>query len=99
MANDEQTVVLVDPAAESRSVSSVFAARLSSLRGATIAVIDNSKHGAGALLAQIEQRLRERHGVAGFSRYRKANPSIPTPPDVLRNFASSCGALMHGVAD
>jgi hypothetical protein len=99
MANDDQTVVLVDPAAEARTVTSNFATRLASLQGSTIAIIDNSKHGAGALLTEIEQRLKDRYGVAGFSHYRKANPSIPTPPEVLQKFASTCGALMHGVAD
>jgi hypothetical protein len=62
-------------------------------------MIDNSKHMAAELMAEVEGLLRSRYGVREFTRYRKANPSIPTPPDVLAGLASACDGVVHGVAD
>ncbi len=94
------SLILVDPAAEESVVEqSSLAPRLESLAGARIALIDNSKHMVGPLLAEVEKLLKERYGIAGISYYRKKNPSIPTPPEVLRQLAGECVAVVHGVAD
>ena len=93
------TVVIVDPAAEDSAVTENLARRLESLAGTHVGVIDNSKHMAAELLAEVEVLLQQRFGVKKVTRYRKANPSIPTPPDVLAGLAASCDAIVHGVAD
>jgi len=93
------TVVIVDPAAEVAAVEAAGAGRLGSITGKHIGVIDNSKHMACALLVAVEDLLRERYQVAKFTRYRKANPSIPTPPAMLASLVSTCDAVVHGVAD
>lgn len=92
------TFVLVDPAVEATVVVGKIAGRLASLAGQHLAFIDNSKHNVEPLLSGIERLLRERFGVASVERYRKANPSIPTPPEVLQRLAT-CDALVHGVGD
>jgi hypothetical protein len=92
-------VVIVDPAAEDAAASVQIAQRLASLSGARIAIIDNSKHMAAELLHAVEGLLQSRYQVQAFSRYRKSNPSVPTPPDVLAGLLGSCDAVVHGVAD
>lgn len=93
-------LTLVDPAAEPEEAKAVIAApRLASLQGKRIALIDNSKHRAAETLDAIEALLKERYGVAGFERYRKVNPSVATPPEVLGGLAERCHAVVHGVAD
>lgn len=95
-----ETLVLVDPAAEPEAAKVVVAApRLASLQGKRVALVDNSKHRATETLDAIEALLRDRYGVASFERYRKDNPSIATPPEVLRGLAERCDAVVHGVAD
>ena len=93
------TVTIVDPAAEDSAVAETLAPRIGTLAGAHVGVIDNSKHMAGELLAQVEVLLQQRYGVKKVTRYRKANASIPTPPDVLASLTASCDAIAHGVAD
>lgn len=92
------TLVLVDPAAEASVVVAKLADRLASLAGRRLAFIDNSKHNVEPLLSGLEKLLRSRYGVASVERYRKANPSIPTPPEVISRLAS-CDAVVHGVGD
>ena len=92
-------VIVVDPAAEDTAPRSETAPRLKTLTGAHVGLIDNSKHMAEELLREVESLLRSRYGVATFSRYRKRNPSVPTPPEVVDDLVSRCDAIVHGVAD
>lgn len=94
------TVTVVDPAAEAAARSGAsLAPRRTSLQGARLALVDNSKHMAAEVLDEVEAQLKARFGVAEVARYRKANPSIPMPPEVLAKFATSYHGLVHGVAD
>ncbi len=93
------TVTIVDPAAEDTAVAENLAPRLKTLTGTHVGVIDNSKHMAAELLAEVEVLLQQRYGVKQVTRYRKANPSIPTPPEALTSLTASCDAFVHGVAD
>ena len=92
----EYPIVVVHPAAEDVARQLGLAPRLPSLRGARLGLIDNSKHNADAFLHTLETILTRDYGV---ERYRKASPSIPTPPEILARLAASCDALVHGVAD
>ena len=95
----EPKITVVHPAAEDVARQLVLASRLPLLRGARLALIDNSKHNADAFLKSLETVLTRDYGVERVERYRKASPSIPTPPEILARLAESCDALVHGVAD
>ena len=92
-------ITIIDPAVEDDVQKSVLAARLPTLAGAHVGLIDNAKHMAEQTLREIEALLRDRYGVRELSYYRKRNASVPTPPEVLNDFAAKCDALVHGVAD
>ena len=92
-------IIVIDPAAEDSATAIPLAARLPSLAGCHIGLIDNSKHMAAELLDEVEALLRSRYAAASFTRHRKSNPSVATPPDVLGALTQSCDALVHGVAD
>lgn len=93
------TITVVDPTAEDAFERHALAPRPGSLEGATIGLIDNSKRMADVLLGELRDLLREHYGVAGFDYYRKANPSVPTPPEVIQRLVAGCDAVVHGVAD
>jgi hypothetical protein len=93
------TIVVVDPAAEIEVQNNAVAPRLASLRGARIAVIDNTKHMANRFLDATRSELARRYEVASFEYYRKFSASVPTPPEVIERLARSCDAVIHGVAD
>ena len=95
----EHPIVVVQPAAEDVTRQLGLAPRLPSLRGARLGLIDNSKHNADAFLHTLEAILVRDYGVVRVERYRKASPSIPTPPEILARLAASCDALVHVVAD
>lgn len=92
-------LMIVNPAAEDVSIQFLLAARLPSLQGTRIGVINNSKHMAAEFLEALEALLRKRYGVEHFDRYKKLNAAIPSPPEVIQRFAESCDAVVHGVAD
>jgi hypothetical protein len=95
----ERMVTIVHPAAEDVAPRLGLAPRLASLHGARVALIDNSKHNADVFLDALAVLLERDHGVTGVERYRKASPSVPTPPEVLARLLEACGAAVHGVAD
>ena len=95
----EPHITIVHPAAEDIARQLGLAPRLPSLRGARLGLIDNSKHNADAFLRTLETVLARDYGIEHVERYRKASPSIPTPPEILARLAESCDALVHGVAD
>ncbi len=90
---------IVDPAAETESHSHALAPRLRSLEGAKVAVIHNTKHMGKPFLDAVMRLLTERYRVAGFEFYRKANAGVATPREVIERLATSCNAVIHGVAD
>ena len=92
-------IVVIDPAAEDSTKAIALAERLHSLAGSRIGLIDNAKHMASEVLDEVQALLESRYRAASFIRYRKANASIPTPPDALASLAQSCDAIVHGVAD
>ena len=96
---NDRSMIIVHPAAEDVVRTLGLAARLPSLRGARLAIIDNSKHNADGFLATLETLLTRDYGVERVERYRKTSPSVPTPPEILARLAGSCDALVHGVAD
>lgn len=96
---DTRTVTIVDPTAEDVAERFARAPRLASLEGRTIGLIDNSKRMADAFLAEIEDLLRKRHGVAGVRSYQKSSPSVLVPPAELAALVSSVDGVVHAVAD
>ena len=97
--NSSQSIMVIDPAAEDTVTALQLVPRMTTLEGARIGLIDNSKHMASELLDAVEELLKSRYQVAMFKRYRKRNPSVPTPRDRLSHLIDSCDAIVHGVAD
>ena len=92
-------IIVIDPAAEDVAVAMRLATRLPSISGRHIGLIDNSKHMASELLDEVESLLKARYQVSAFTRYRKSNPGIATPSEVLTSLTNSWDAIVHGVAD
>src|SRR5215213_6804005 len=93
------TVRVVNPAAEDARPELRLAPRLATLEGATIALIDNTKHMAAVFLEEIRRVLQEKYGVKDFHYYRKPHASVPIPADVMKRLVTACDGVVHGVAD
>jgi hypothetical protein len=89
---------LVDPAGVSRPPVKPLASRLETLAGARLGLLDNAKPNADAILGAIADRLLAEQGVAEVVRFRKRNPGMGAPAQVLDSLAG-CDAVLLGTSD
>lgn len=88
---------LMDPTGE-RQVEPYAAAPRFGLEG-EVALLDISKAKGDRLLARIERRLTREHPRVSTRRFAKPAFSKPLPPDLRAEIASSCDAVITGLAD
>ncbi len=93
-------ITLVNPLDEaSRTVASA-AARLGTLEGKTIGLLDISKPGGNIFLDHLERLLRQRYGVASVIRVTKPTFTKPAPDAVLSKLVDAeCDAVIEALAD
>jgi hypothetical protein len=91
-------ITLIHPGNESVPKAAVPPARLSSLSGKKIGLLDISKPGGSLFLDRLEQLLRERYGVAEVVRARKPTFAKNAPPGVIEQLRS-LDAVIEALAD
>ena len=89
--------LLLDPTNESRPAVRERLARLATLEGATVGLLDISKARGNLFLDRIEQRLRE--AGAETRRYAKPTFTKPAPIDLRQQIAVECDAVLEALAD
>jgi len=87
-----------DPTAENAAATRPGTARLTSLEGRTIGLLDNSKFRVRELLDHVEAILHTRFGVAQVLRFRKPDASRPAPSEMLADM-QRCEAIIAAVGD
>ena len=92
------TLRVLDPTFDGGEATEEAVARLSSLSGRTVGLLDNSKLNVDKLLDHIEELLRTQHGVRNVVRVNKPDASRPAPDDVIGNL-KSCDAVISAVGD
>ena len=92
------SIRVFDPTAEDAPETNSGAARLTSLAGRTIGLLDNSKFRVRELLDHVEAILHARFGVAQVLRLRKPDASRPAPPEMLSDM-QRCEAIIAAVGD
>jgi hypothetical protein len=88
---------LLDPTAEAAPERQPRRARLASLAGATIALLDINKPRGDEFL----DRLAELLGARGYAveRFRKPRFSSIAPPELKQEIAGRCAAVIEALAD
>jgi hypothetical protein len=89
---------VLDPTFEETAVAAARPARLASLAGRTVGLLDNGKIRAHELLDSVEEELRSRYGVARVLRFKKPDASRPAPPEVFAAMGP-CEAMISAVGD
>lgn len=92
------SIEFLDPTHEAGSSEFKLAPRLTSLQGATVAIISNGKKNTKPFFDAVEQELRERHAVGDVVRLIKSNYSAPVEPELLVE-AEKWQALIAGIGD
>ncbi|HEY7223911.1 MAG TPA: UGSC family (seleno)protein [Micromonosporaceae bacterium] len=77
----------------------VLATPRARLRGATIGLLENTKHNASLFLDELGKLLVERHGAKGVLARTKLAFAAPVPEELLEELAGSCQAVITGVGD
>jgi hypothetical protein len=92
--------ILVNPFDESQRDPLRVAARLESLEGKTIGLLDISKPGGNFFLDHLATLLQERFGVAQIVREMKPTFTKPAPDEVIdRLLGAQCHAVIEALAD
>ncbi len=89
--------VLLDPTNERAPVGRERAPRLTTLKGATIGLLDISKPRGDRLLDRFEEHLEERG--ARVLRFSKPTFTKPAPSDLRGQIAEQCDAVIEALAD
>ena len=92
-------LVLISPVNEAMPAQSTLAPRLSSLTGARVGLLDNSKSKANRLLEAVAAILHEQYGFTDIVRRRKPSASKPADPRVVDELAGTCDLVIVGVGD
>jgi hypothetical protein len=74
------------------------AARLTTLRGKRVGLLDNTKVNAAALLEAVGRRLQGEHGVAELLVRRKHERGSPANLETIREL-SQCHAVVTAIGD
>lgn len=88
---------LLDPTSERRPHSRLLTDRLTSLEGATVALLDISKPRGDVFLDTLQEVLGSRG--ATVRRYSKPTFAKPAPFDLRAKIAEECGAVIEALAD
>jgi hypothetical protein len=91
-------VTIVHPGNESVPKAATPPARLASLKGKKIGLLDISKPGGSFFLDRLEEILRSKHGVAEVLRARKPTFSKNAPLQIIEQLRGT-DAVVEGLAD
>jgi hypothetical protein len=91
-------VVIVHPGNESVPKAATPPARLPSLKGKKIGLLDISKPGGNFFLDRLEEILRTKHGVADVLRTKKPTFSKNAPAQIIEQLRGM-DAVVEGLAD
>jgi hypothetical protein len=91
-------VVIVHPGNESVPKAATPPARLASLKGKKVGLLDISKPGGSFFLDRLEEILRTKHGVADVLRTKKPTFSKNAPAQIIEQLRGM-DAVVEGLAD
>ena len=95
--SEPRATVLFDPTSERSPVARERVARLDTLDGKTVGLLDISKPRGDVFLDTIEARLRDRG--AEVLRFTKPTFTKPAPVDLRHEIATRCDAVVEALAD
>ncbi len=88
---------LLDPTSELASARRARAARLETLDGKRIGLLDIAKPRGDVFLDRLQERLKSRGAIV--LRYAKPTFSKPAPVDLRQRIATQCDAIIEALAD
>ena len=93
------SIRVFDPTAEDTAATSPGAARLASLEGLTIGLLDNGKPNSDKVLKKVAEMLAAQHPGLTIHYYRKPGAYRPAPDSLLDKVATECDVALVGIGD
>lgn len=93
----ESTRTILDPTGERSVAAREKVARLASLEGQTVGLLDISKPRGDIFLDRLASAFESRG--ATIKRYKKPTFTKPAPFDLRQQIASECAAVVEALAD
>jgi hypothetical protein len=92
---------ILDPTGGVRvaATKAVLTPRRAQLKGATVALLENTKQNAALFLDELGKLLKQRYGVSATVARTKKAFAQPIPADQLEELAATCDAVITGVGD
>ena len=75
------------------------AARVTSLTGKRLAILDNTKWNAGKLLRGLQEQLSRQTGLSVINYYRKHSFSMNATPELLDDIAANNDLVITAIGD
>jgi hypothetical protein len=94
-----KTIEVLSPAAAKSDNAVSLAARVPTLEGRVVGLLNNSKSGSRPFLDRVEELLRREHGVGRIIRYDKKAAALPIPDEMLAAATAECDVVINGIAD
>jgi len=94
---DQKGAVVLDPTGERSLPARESPPRPSAIEGLDLALLDISKARGDLFLDRLEARFAQ--AGARVRRYRKPTFTKPAPPDLRRQIAEECAAVVEALAD
>jgi hypothetical protein len=92
-------IEVLSPAATAAGTTVPLAARVPTLEGRVVGLLDNSKSGTRPFLDRVEELLAREHGVCRTIRYDKKAAALPIPDEMLEAAVRECDVVVNGIAD
>jgi hypothetical protein len=91
---------LLDPTGDDERAADVtLAPRLSSVRGLTAGLLENTKPNASALLSAVAGELKRRHGLQASIMYTKSYFGTPVEESLIQRILHNCDFAVAGIGD
>ena len=104
MKGDPMPNAILDPTGRAGATTAPgpgleLAGRRPALAGVRVGLMDNTKHNAAQLLAEIGSLLAAEHGATVTVEATKANFAAPAPADLVDRYRQECDVVITGVGD
>jgi hypothetical protein len=93
---------ILDPTGATKTTGKAAApraARPSSLKGARVGLLINTKQNAAPFLHEVGRLLVENYGVASLTERTKKNFAMPEADEVIKEMAAAADVIVTGVGD
>jgi hypothetical protein len=92
--------ILLNPEGSSAEIRHELAPRrFTTLDGATVGLLGNSKLNADAILGAIGELLGRQYALESVVARMKPSFSLPAPPEIVEEMAAKCDVVLAGVGD